>query len=103
MPQHPFSEEVLPDVQPGPPLAQLEAISSCHITSCLGEEADPHLATPSFQVVIKSRKVSPEPLLQTKQLQLPQPLLVGASRSFTSFMLLVAQMGHNQIVQRTLV
>ncbi|KAK4831149.1 hypothetical protein QYF61_015452 [Mycteria americana] len=54
-----------------PLLKQLEAISSRPITSYLGEETDPHLTTTSFQVVVESKKVSPQPLLlQTKQPQL---------------------------------
>jgi len=41
----------------------------------LGEEADPHLTTASFQGVVEKDKVSPEPLLlQTKQSQFPQLL-----------------------------
>ncbi|KAK4829728.1 hypothetical protein QYF61_006189 [Mycteria americana] len=60
-----------------PPLAQLEAISSCPITCYLGEETDPHLSTTSFQVVVESDEVSPQPpFLQAKQSQLPQPLLI---------------------------
>ncbi|KAK4828298.1 hypothetical protein QYF61_024963, partial [Mycteria americana] len=60
-----------------PPLAQLEAISSCPITCYLGEETDPHLSTTSFQVVEESDEVSPQPpFLQAKQSQLPQPLLI---------------------------
>jgi len=56
---------------------QLEAISSHPITSYLGEETDPHFTTTSFQVVVESDKVSPQPpLLQTKQLQFLQPLLM---------------------------
>lgn len=47
-------------VQPELLLAQLEAIFSGPSTCCLGEEADPYLATVSFQVVIESSKVSPE-------------------------------------------
>jgi len=44
-------------------MAKLEAIPS----SYMGEEADPHLATASFQVTVESDKISPEPsLLQTK-------------------------------------
>ncbi|KAK4814831.1 hypothetical protein QYF61_027804 [Mycteria americana] len=58
---NPFSEEKFPNIQSKPPLAQLEAISSCPITCYLGEETDPHLSTTSFQA---------------KQPQLPQPLLV---------------------------
>ncbi|KAK4807165.1 hypothetical protein QYF61_024285 [Mycteria americana] len=58
-------------------LSGLEAISSCPIASYLGEETDPHLSTTSFQVVVESNKVSPQPpLLQAKQSQFPQPLLI---------------------------
>ncbi|KAK4820222.1 hypothetical protein QYF61_021727 [Mycteria americana] len=47
------------------------------IASYLGEETDPHLSTTSFQAVVESDKVSPQPpLLQTKQSQFPQPLLI---------------------------
>ncbi|KAK4820014.1 hypothetical protein QYF61_017393 [Mycteria americana] len=56
-----FGEEKLPNIQSKPPLAQLEAISSCLITCYLGEETNPHLSTTSFQA---------------KQPQLPQPLLI---------------------------
>ncbi|KAK4831704.1 hypothetical protein QYF61_018756, partial [Mycteria americana] len=58
---NPFSEEKIPNIQSKPPLAQLEAISSCPITCYLGEETDPLLSTTSFQA---------------KQPQLPQPLLI---------------------------
>ncbi|KAK4828787.1 hypothetical protein QYF61_000844 [Mycteria americana] len=75
---NPFSEEKFPNIQSKPPLVQLEAISSCPITCYLGEETDPHLSTTSFQVVVESNKVSPQPpFLQAKQSQLPQPLLIG--------------------------
>ena len=51
---------------------QLEAIPSSSIASYSGEEADPHLAITSVQVVVESDKVSLEPpLLQTKKSQLP--------------------------------
>ncbi|KAK4818986.1 hypothetical protein QYF61_022653 [Mycteria americana] len=74
---NPFSEEKFPNIQSKPPLAQLEAISFCPITCYLGEETDPHLSTTSFQVVVESDKVSPQPpFLQAKQSQLPQPLLI---------------------------
>lgn len=43
-----------------PPLIQHEAISSRPITCNPGEETDLHLATTSFQVVVKSNKVSHE-------------------------------------------
>ncbi|KAK4827372.1 hypothetical protein QYF61_017310 [Mycteria americana] len=74
---NPFSEVKFPNIQSKPPLAQLEAISSCPITCYLGEETDPHLSTTSFQVVVESDKVSPQPpFLQAKQSQFPQPLLI---------------------------
>ncbi|KAK4826112.1 hypothetical protein QYF61_005250 [Mycteria americana] len=58
---NPFSEVKFPHIQSKPPLAQLEAISSCPITCYLGEETDPHLTTTSFQA---------------EQPQFPQPLLI---------------------------
>ncbi|KAK4830521.1 hypothetical protein QYF61_011500 [Mycteria americana] len=43
----------------------------------LPEETDPHLTITSFQVVVESDKVSPQPpFLQTKQPQFPKPLLI---------------------------
>ncbi|KAK4827938.1 hypothetical protein QYF61_022553 [Mycteria americana] len=78
---NPLGEEKFPNIQSKPPLAQLEAISSCPITCYLGEETDPHLSTTSFQVVVESDKVSPQPpFLQAKQSQLPQPLLIRLNR-----------------------
>ncbi|KAK4827707.1 LOW QUALITY PROTEIN: hypothetical protein QYF61_020985 [Mycteria americana] len=74
---NPLGEEKFPNIQSKPPLAQLEAISSCPITCYLGEETDPYLSTTSFQVVEENDKVSPQPpFLQAKQSQLPQPLLI---------------------------
>ncbi|KAK4823531.1 hypothetical protein QYF61_003040 [Mycteria americana] len=74
---NPLGEEKFPNIQSKPPLAQLEAISSHPITCYLGEETDPHLSTTSFQVVVESDEVSPQPpFLQAKQSQLPQPLLI---------------------------
>jgi len=56
---------------------QLEAISCHPIASYLGEETNTHFTITSFQVVVVSDKVSPQPpLLQTKQPQFPQPLLL---------------------------
>jgi len=56
---------------------QFEAISSCPITGYLGEETNTHLTTTAFQVVVESDKAPPQPpLLQTKQPQLPQLLLI---------------------------
>jgi len=60
-----------------PPLNQLEAICSHSIAGYLGEETNAHLTTTSFQVVVESDKVPPQPpLLQSEQPQLPQPLLI---------------------------
>ncbi|KAK4823872.1 hypothetical protein QYF61_007628 [Mycteria americana] len=71
------SKEILPNIQAKPLLMQLEAISSCPMACYLGQETDTHLATTSFQVVVESDKVSPQPpLLQAKQPQFPQPLLI---------------------------
>jgi len=56
---------------------QFEAIASCPITSYLGEETNTCLTTTSFQVVLESNKVSPQPPLpQIKQPQFLQLLLV---------------------------
>ena len=44
-PDHPFREEILPNIQSKPSLVQLEAISSCPISWYLGKETNPHLAT----------------------------------------------------------
>ncbi|KAK4832461.1 hypothetical protein QYF61_023508 [Mycteria americana] len=67
---NPFSEVKFPNIQSKPPMVQREAISSHPIPCYLGEEIDPHLSTTSFQVVVESNKVSPEPpFLQAKQPQ----------------------------------
>ena len=42
---------------------QLEAVSSHPVTSHLGEETDTHLTPTSFQAVVESDKVSPQPPL----------------------------------------
>ncbi|KAM9656645.1 uncharacterized protein ACIBXB_008917 isoform 1-T1 [Morphnus guianensis] len=64
-------------IQSKPLFLQLEAISSCPISRHLTEETSNHLTTTSFQVVVESDKVSPQPpFLQTKQPQFPQPLLI---------------------------
>ena len=75
MPDHSFREEIFPNIQPEPPLAQLQAIPFRSISTYAGEEADSHFT--SFQRVLESNKVSPEPpRLRTEQSQLPQPLLM---------------------------
>ncbi|KAK4823266.1 hypothetical protein QYF61_000233 [Mycteria americana] len=48
---NPFSEEFFPNTQFKPPLAQLEAVSSCPMACYLGEETDTHLVTTSFQTI----------------------------------------------------
>ncbi|KAK4812051.1 LOW QUALITY PROTEIN: hypothetical protein QYF61_026189 [Mycteria americana] len=72
---NPFSEVTFPNIQSKPPLAQLEAISSCPITYNLGEETDPTSLHPPFR---QFDKVSPQPpFLQAEQPQLPQPLPIS--------------------------
>lgn len=44
----PFSAEIFPSVQSKPPLVKLDPISSCPITSYLGEETNPHVSVTSF-------------------------------------------------------
>ena len=61
MPDDPSGEEIFPNIQSKPPLAQPEAVSSHPITFDLGEETDTHLGTTSFQVLVESNKVSPQP------------------------------------------
>ncbi|PKU29473.1 protein diaphanous hypothetical protein [Limosa lapponica baueri] len=53
---NPFSEEIFPNIQSKPPLAQLEAISSCPVACHLGDETDLHLTTTCFQVVAENNK-----------------------------------------------
>ena len=48
-----FSEELFPNTQSKPSLAQLEAISPCPVACYLGEETNTHLTTTSFQVVVE--------------------------------------------------
>jgi len=61
MPNHSFSEVILPNIQTDPPLTQLEAIPSSPVISYLKEVANLHLTTASFQVVVENDKVSPLP------------------------------------------
>jgi len=60
---HSFWEEIFPNIQPESPLAQIKAITSCLITNYLGEEANIHITTISFQVVVEIDKVSLKLLL----------------------------------------
>ena len=83
LPDRSFRGWVLLNIQPESPLVQLEAVRSCHITSYLREEADPHLTTISFQEVVEGNKISSElTLLWTKQSQFPQPLLIRLMLQF---------------------
>jgi len=61
VPEHPFREEIFPNVLLESPQVQLEAIPSCPIASYMAEEANSNLTTASFQVDVESYKVSPEP------------------------------------------
>lgn len=61
-----------------PSLLQLAAISSRPATYYLAEEANSHLAPTSFQVVLGSDKVTPEPrFLQAKQPKIPHSFSEG--------------------------
>jgi len=85
MPDHSFSKEIFLNIQTKPPPMQLEAIASRPITSHLGEETNICLTTTSFQVAVDSNKVSLQlPLLQTKQPQFPQLLLIRLLLIFTT-------------------
>ena len=73
---HSFREENFPNIQPEPLLVQLKAITFHPVTSYPGEDADPHLASTSFQIAVERDKASPKPLLQTKQYQFHLVLLI---------------------------
>lgn len=65
-------DKILSKIQSKTPLVQLEAISSCAVACFLGEETNPLLVIISFQGVVGSDKVPPEPsFLQAEHLQLP--------------------------------
>lgn len=57
----PSVKKILPDIQHEPHLVLLEAISSCPIVGCLGEDNNLHLGTASFLAVVESSNISPEP------------------------------------------
>ncbi len=65
---NPFGEEIFPNIQSKPPLAQLEAVSSRPTACYLGEETDTHLTTTSFLRVVESDEVSYQVLIYTNQL-----------------------------------
>ena len=60
---HSFEAEILANIQPEPPLVQLEVTLSSPVASYLGEETTPHLTKTSFQVVVEHSTVSSMPLL----------------------------------------
>lgn len=60
---NPLCEELFPNIQSKPSLEQLKAISSYPLTVDTVVETSPHLATPSFQGVVESEEVPPEPPL----------------------------------------
>lgn len=55
MPKNPCVEEIFPNVQFKLPLVQLDAISSCSLAYYLGEEAEPHVTTTSFQAAVGNK------------------------------------------------
>jgi len=57
---NPFCKEAFPDIQPKPPLAQLEAISPRPVTCQQWEETNPTLAVSTFQELEENNKVSPQ-------------------------------------------
>lgn len=63
-------------MQPKLPLVKFEAVSSCPVICYLREESDPHLATTSFEVIVKSDKVFPETLPPGWTPQCSQLLLI---------------------------
>ena len=85
--QHSFRVEIFPNIQPEPYLVELEMIPSHSTTSYMEKEADSHLATTSFQVILESLLLS---VLQNKSYWFPQLLLVRLfSRPFTNFTVLL--------------
>ena len=50
-------------------MAKLEAIPSSSIASYMGEEADLHLATTSFQITVESNKISSEAPLHRQNVE----------------------------------
>jgi len=61
MPDHSFSKGIFPNIQSKPLLMQPEAIASHPFACYLGEEINAHLAATSFQVVVVSNQVPPQP------------------------------------------
>ena len=76
---HPlWSEKLPPNIQPKPPLSQFKTIPPCPITIHPRKQSFPLVFILSLQVLEGHNEVSPEPsLLQAKQVQFPQPFLIG--------------------------
>ncbi|KAK4829093.1 hypothetical protein QYF61_002044 [Mycteria americana] len=70
---NPLGEEICPNIQSKPPLAQLEAISSFPMTCYLEKRRTPTSRQPPFRAIRSPLQL---PFLQAKQPQLPQPLLI---------------------------
>lgn len=77
MSHHPLNEEILPSVQPTPPLEQFEAVSPCPVAGSQGAEPDcPGLHPPVRE--LQRVTMSPLNLLSSAELlQLPQQLLTA--------------------------
>jgi len=74
----PQREEVLPHVQLELPVLQFVPVAPCPVTGHHCKESGPVLLTHTLQIFISISRVPSQPsLLQAKQAQLPQPLLVG--------------------------
>ena len=58
---HFFGEEMFRNIQPEPPLAQLEAIPPCSTAVTWEQKPTPTLPQLPFQGVVESNKVFPEP------------------------------------------
>lgn len=71
----PFQWIFFPNIQPQPPLAQHEAISSCTISCCLGKETNTHFAITSFKVVLERNTVDLYQSGSLSSLSLPSPPL----------------------------
>lgn len=93
MPAIPFSEEFFSAIQSKSPLAQFEAISSDLVACYLGEETNARLATTSFQVVVESEKLYPEPSPGWT----PQLPLLLVPQTFSSFAVLLWTCSHTSI------
>ncbi|PKU28032.1 hypothetical protein llap_21664 [Limosa lapponica baueri] len=68
---NPFSEEIFPNIQPEPPLAQVEAISSCPIACDLDKLKDvqPHLCEYLDVCLVPQQEVFRLPAQQSAYLE----------------------------------